>query len=212
MAADPAKQQHNKKTATRGPAAPQPPTNRGKAQQPLQPSATPTLQKEPVRCQVASSKKNANTQHPSPQPCTSRLPQSTAARASAPPAGLVNHGNTCFASAALQAIGSVPALTNVFITHRYAGDCQCPHGQHCSACLLGELFAQVAGGGVVSPLTLLEKLPLQLLKQRKGRQEDAQEFLVDLLDLLSKDLDRYNTARSQVIGARLCCIPALMIF
>ena len=124
-----------------------------------------------------------------------------------PPRGLHNLGNTCFMNATLQCLAYIPPLcqtliaisTNIPKNGQNGGKQKIYQGQKITSSLCS-LYQQAhgsngfskQGGGAIAPKKIANALPTigtcgsrNGYKFRLGRQEDAHEFLVHLLDAMN---------------------------
>jgi hypothetical protein len=115
------------------------------------------------------------------------------------PRGFVNCGNTCFLNATLQCLAYLPPFAQCLLslTRPSNGSRPANNGQRMTW-LLSELFRRVHGTdgqreqqGAISPRAIVNAVPnlgsggnRSGYKFRPGRQEDAHEFLVHLLDAM----------------------------
>lgn len=116
-----------------------------------------------------------------------------------PPKGLMNLGNTCFLNATLQCLAYLPTFSQTLTSIGVSNGTKTSTGQKVTAMLIS-LFRQIHGGagegnvasvGAISPRGIVTALPSlgssgsrNGYKFRPGRQEDAHEFLVHLLDAM----------------------------
>ena len=114
------------------------------------------------------------------------------------PKGFMNLGNTCFLNATLQCLAYLPTFSQCLTSLPGSINGQkMSHGQRMTT-MLSNLFRQVhgvkgahAGGDAISPRGIVKAVPSlgssgsrTGYKFRPGRQEDAHEFLVHLLDAM----------------------------
>jgi ubiquitin carboxyl-terminal hydrolase 36/42 len=108
--------------------------------------------------------------------------------------GLNNMGNTCFLNSVLQSLLYTPSLINYFIFSEHKKKCN-PKG----ICLLCEFHCLIdlsKANKIVSltPKNILNNLKFISKNIKIGRQEDAHEFLLYLLDGLEKACKNYITS------------------
>ncbi|KAG8907014.1 hypothetical protein FRB99_005534 [Tulasnella sp. 403] len=98
--------------------------------------------------------------------------------------GLVNVGNTCFLNSVLQCLLYTRPLLHALDDHRQ----QCPKNALCTICALQQVRMQNFGRqtGYFTPGSITDKLQHIAKGMRRGRQEDAHEFLRYLVESLHK--------------------------
>ncbi|XP_051209976.1 ubiquitin carboxyl-terminal hydrolase 25 [Lolium perenne] len=107
---------------------------------------------------------------------------------SGPPPGLKNLGNTCYLNSVVQCLASTPPLANFCLSSRHSNLCKkvFPNkDKECPFCVLEWQVARllrVEAGAVDSPGKIIRCLPLFAEHFRRGRQEDAHEFLRYVID------------------------------
>eukprot|EP00123_Amoebidium_parasiticum_P011836 comp20930_c1_seq1/m.27948 comp20930_c1_seq1/g.27948 ORF comp20930_c1_seq1/g.27948 comp20930_c1_seq1/m.27948 type:complete len:586 (-) comp20930_c1_seq1:87-1844(-) len=103
-------------------------------------------------------------------------------------AGLVNYGNTCFLNSVLQCLLHTPPLANYLLTTNHKDTCRMAKKKAiCAICELQDLCRSVfAGKRVVRPVGIATHLKTWGKHFRKGRQEDAHEFLRYFMDAMQK--------------------------
>lgn len=117
--------------------------------------------------------------------------------------GLVNVGNTCFFNSVLQVLTYAIPLQNLLLSKQHSKECpSAREGTLCTLCLLemhaNEIFEAIKAP--MKPVKLLKHMPQIASRFRnRGRQEDAHEFLIHLLDschqLVSRPSSRDLRAR-----------------
>lgn len=114
--------------------------------------------------------------------------------------GLNNMGNTCFLNSVLQSLLYTPGLINYFSHSEHRKKCN-PKG----TCLLCEFhcLVELSKTNKISSLTpknILNNLRIISKNIKIGRQEDAHEFLLYLLDSLEKSCKTYvNSTKNSFI-------------
>uniref|UniRef100_A0ACD5U122 Uncharacterized protein n=1 Tax=Avena sativa TaxID=4498 RepID=A0ACD5U122_AVESA len=107
---------------------------------------------------------------------------------SGPPPGLKNLGNTCYLNSVVQCLASTPPLANFCLASRHSNLCKkvFPNkDKECAFCVLEWQIARLLraeAGAVDSPGKIIRFLPLFAEHFRRGRQEDAHEFLRYVID------------------------------
>ncbi|KZT05667.1 cysteine proteinase [Laetiporus sulphureus 93-53] len=101
--------------------------------------------------------------------------------------GLHNTGNTCFLNSALQCLLHTTPLLNVLLSHSDTDRCRVPKGTFCMACGLRHVMLEAhQNHHAFAPYPITIKLQVIAKHMRRGRQEDAHEFLRYAIDALQK--------------------------
>jgi ubiquitin carboxyl-terminal hydrolase 36/42 len=97
--------------------------------------------------------------------------------------GLVNMGNTCFLNSVLQCLAYIPALAQTLLSSRH----NCASVSSCTLFAMEEHIKLMNHANKpVVPKAILSKLRFISKALKLGRQEDAHEFLLGLLDSMQK--------------------------
>lgn len=106
-------------------------------------------------------------------------------------AGLANLGNTCFLNSVLQCLTYTQPLVAYFQSGRHKATCRV--AGFCAMCTLQDhvMIALDSSGKILSPTTLVRNLRCISRNFRISRQEDAHEYMVNLMEAMHK-----------------CCLPA----
>ena len=100
--------------------------------------------------------------------------------------GLVNLGNTCYFNSALQCLFQTPQLTNLMLHREYTGECEFTKEYQR---LSKEMWS--GDGGALEPTHLLKIFQGLYPIFKDGRQQDAQEVYLCVLDILAKSLGQF---------------------
>lgn len=101
--------------------------------------------------------------------------------------GLRNIGNTCFLNSALQCLLHTPPLLRVLHAHSHSDPCRVKNNGFCMSCSLRQVMMDShQKSRPFTPFPITSKLQLIAKHMRKGRQEDAHEFLRYAIDALQK--------------------------
>ena len=114
------------------------------------------------------------------------------------PRGLLNHGNTCYMNASLQALFAIPAFRQYFFNcyfRRVRQQCNSNILDHLERFFLQRLQPQSYDGETISKTISfpLVSSMCQDLKLRFGQQQDAQEFLKYLFTHIHEELQYIDT-------------------
>ena len=117
--------------------------------------------------------------------------------------GLSNLGNTCFMNATLQCLTYTPPFANLCLSRTHSLRC----GKKKGFCIYCELEAHVRAAldrehsqQLIEPRVLASRLRSVARHFRAGRQEDAHEFFICLLDGLQAAAVRVASQRSRAGG------------
>ncbi|XP_034243506.1 ubiquitin carboxyl-terminal hydrolase 36-like [Thrips palmi] len=100
-------------------------------------------------------------------------------------AGLININETCYQNSVLQALFHIPA----FITILTVEGPQCKKNPCTSLlCAVYSVFCEMKKNKTVSPTAITSLYPLHFKLFQLGRQEDAHEFLVQFVEIISSEL------------------------
>jgi ubiquitin C-terminal hydrolase len=100
--------------------------------------------------------------------------------------GLVNLGNTCYFSTAVQCLAHVPPLSKYFFENKYEGTCEITKEYRK---VVMDLF-RINQSGPVDPRELLTAFQNQFKDFQGQNQHDAQEVVVILIDVFEKSLGK----------------------
>jgi ubiquitin C-terminal hydrolase len=100
--------------------------------------------------------------------------------------GLVNLGNTCYFSTAVQCLAHVPPLSKHFFDNSYNGNCEITKEYRK---VVMNLF-RINQTGPVNPVDLLKAFCVKFPDFAHGGQHDAQEVVIILLDVFEKSLGK----------------------
>ncbi|KII94995.1 hypothetical protein PLICRDRAFT_149333 [Plicaturopsis crispa FD-325 SS-3] len=102
-------------------------------------------------------------------------------------AGLYNTGNTCFLNSVLQCLLHTPPLIRVLFDHSKVEQCPVPSNTFCMACSLRTvMFTSYQSNKCFTPQAITSRLQTIAKHMRRGRQEDAHEFLRYAIDAIQK--------------------------
>eukprot|EP01134_Creolimax_fragrantissima_P007978 CFRG7978T1 len=101
--------------------------------------------------------------------------------------GLYNYSNTCFLNSVLQCLMYTPPVANYLLSGEHARNCQLKN-EPCAFCEMESLTktAHGAKNNAIYPKRIVGSLKVWAKHFRKGRQEDAHEFLRYLIDAMQK--------------------------
>jgi len=111
--------------------------------------------------------------------------------------GLRNLGNTCFLNSVLQCILYTPPLKNYIILYNHKKLCTLKGVCFlCEYSKLVEICMSNSGGGVETPINFIQNLKNISKHLKVGRQEDAHEFLIYLLDSMERSSKKFMEQNS----------------
>ncbi|KAG9006609.1 hypothetical protein FRB94_000535 [Tulasnella sp. JGI-2019a] len=99
--------------------------------------------------------------------------------------GMSNNGNTCFLNSVLQCLMYTPPLLHILARHPHN---ECTIRPWCAICGLRVIMLRNYGKerGYFSPTVITQNIKRIAVGMRPGRQEDAHEFLRELIESLQK--------------------------
>lgn len=104
--------------------------------------------------------------------------------------GLRNLGNTCFLNATLQCLAYTPSFYNYIMSRQHEQRCRA--SQFCMLCEFCHLVLKMQSkkmyGTAVAPTKIVRNIRLLSRGFRRGRQEDAHEFLRCLIQSFQKNV------------------------
>ena len=111
--------------------------------------------------------------------------------------GLRNMGNTCFLNSVLQCLLYTPPLKNYIILYKHQELCtikgvcfMCEYSNLVKSCMSN------SGGGCHTPVNILQNLRNISQFLKIGRQEDAHEFLIYMLDAIERSSKKFMEMNS----------------
>lgn len=128
--------------------------------------------------------------------------------------GFVNLGNTCFLSSTLQCLCHLPPWFNYIISDHHLSTCKMNRSE-CIVCMLQRLVRNAVRhhDSSFAPREIVDKLKQICSHMQRGRQEDAHEFMLSLLNGMQSSLlhglqrlDSYSqetTVLCQIFGGYL---------
>jgi len=111
--------------------------------------------------------------------------------------GFRNMGNTCFLNSVLQCILYTPPLKNYIILYKHQELCNLKG--LCFLCEYSKLVKNCmsnSGGGCETPTNFIQNLKNISKSLKVGRQEDAHEFLIYLLDVMERSSKQFMELNS----------------
>ncbi|KAF5187791.1 Ubiquitin carboxyl-terminal hydrolase [Thalictrum thalictroides] len=132
-------------------------------------------------------KRNFQQSQQSHQQQSSSVQRKTRRKASLPPLGLKNLGNTCYLNSVLQCLTYTPPLANYCLSNQpHSSICKSPPPLNCPFCILEKrIFRSLTldtPATVDSPLRIHNSLSIFSDQFQLYRQEDAHEFLRYVID------------------------------
>ena len=114
--------------------------------------------------------------------------------------GLNNMGNTCFLNSVLQSVMFTLPMNNYFLRSNHLRVCKVKNNV-CLLCEFCKLCNELQNRRALTPYNIIRNIKLICKHIRIGRQEDAHEFFIYLLDALEKS---YTTFSKFKIGRASC--------
>lgn len=105
--------------------------------------------------------------------------------------GLNNVGNTCFLNSVLQSIMFTLPMNNYFLHSNHLKICKVKNNV-CLLCEFCKLCSELQCRKSLTPYNIIRNIKVICKHIRIGRQEDAHEFLIYLLDALEKSYNNFS--------------------
>ena len=105
--------------------------------------------------------------------------------------GLNNMGNTCFLNSVLQSVMFTLPMNNYFLRSNHLRVCKVKNNV-CLLCEFCKLCNELQNRRALTPYNIIRNIKLICKHIRIGRQEDAHEFFIYLLDALEKSYTTFS--------------------